>query len=106
MLRHVENRIRKEGPLLARDFEGPRTGEKGWWGWKPAKAALELLWRSGRLAITRRHHFQKVYDLSERVFPAAHALPPPAWGEHVAWACTTALDRLGFATARSEERRV
>jgi uncharacterized protein YcaQ len=99
-LREVERRIRREGPLRAADFEGERTGEKGWWGWKPAKAALELLWRSGRLGVTRRHHFQKVYDLSERVLPVEHALPAPSWDEHVAWACTTALERLGFATAR------
>jgi uncharacterized protein YcaQ len=100
-LAEVEERVRKEGPILARDFEGERQGEEeGWWAWKPAKAALELLWRSGRLCITRRVHFQKVYDLTERVLPEHHALPAPPREAHVAWACTSALDRLGFATPR------
>ncbi|MEW5849841.1 MAG: crosslink repair DNA glycosylase YcaQ family protein [Myxococcota bacterium] len=101
VLREVEDRVRREGPILARDFEGEGRGnEAGWWNWKPAKAALELLWRNGKLAISRRVNFQKVYDLTERVLPEHHALPPPSWEEHVAWACLGALDRLGFATPR------
>jgi uncharacterized protein len=99
MLREVEQRIRAEGPVLARDFQGEAVGEKGWWGWKPAKAALELLWRSGRLSVARRVNFQKVYDLTERVLPGPSALPAPPHEEHVAWVCQSALQRLGFATA-------
>jgi hypothetical protein len=99
-LAEVEARIRDEGPLLARNFEGERRGEAGWWGWKPQKAALELLWRSGTLCIARRVNFQKVYDLAERVLPEAHGAPVPAWSEHVAWACSAALERLGFASPR------
>ena len=101
MLAEVEERVRREGPILARDFDGEHRGpEKGWWAWKPAKAALELLWRSGRLCISRRVNFQKVYDLTERVLPDHHALPPPSLETHIEWACRSALDRLGFATPR------
>ena len=38
--RQVLDRIRNEGPLMARDFETPRK-TSGWWDWKPAKRALE-----------------------------------------------------------------
>jgi uncharacterized protein YcaQ len=100
LLAAVLDRIRREGPLLARDFEqhGHRSG--AWWDWKPAKAALEYWWRTGELAIPRRMSFQKMYDLTERVLPRVHGLPTPATDEHVDWACRTAIQRLGVATPR------
>ena len=54
-----------------------RRRDKTWWGWKPQKAALEYLWRTGELAVARRQSFHKVYDLRERVLPEAHAAPGP-----------------------------
>jgi uncharacterized protein YcaQ len=101
LLAQVLERVRAEGPLRSADFEHDRAGlEAGWWGWKPQKAALELLWHTGELAVTGRVHFHKVYDLPERVFPEAHALPAPDPAAHLEWACASALDRLGVATAR------
>lgn len=97
----VRERVRNEGPLMTRDFEDqrPEGTDKTWWGWKPEKAALEYLWRTGELAVAGRVNFHKVYDLTERVLPEAHAAPRPEPGEHIAWACRTALERLGAATA-------
>lgn len=96
----VLERIRNEGPLLSKDFEHDRQGEPGgWWGWKPQKTILEYLWHTGVLGVTRRVHFQKVYDLMERVLPDAAAAPAPAAAESRNWACRTALERLGLATA-------
>ena len=101
VLAAVLDRVAREGPLSSRDFE--HTGERGvtsWWGWKPQKVALDYLWRCGVLHVAARRNFHKVYDLTERVVPvhAAGAAPPER--EHVDWACRTALDRLGTATAR------
>ncbi len=96
---HVLERIECEGPLTSRDFAHERDEQRGgWWDWKPAKTALEFLWRTGRLAISRRVNFQKVYDLMERVHPEIAALTPPDDDELVDWACTSALERLGVAT--------
>lgn len=95
----IRERIRLDGPVLSRDFEHDRKGEPGgWWGWKPQKAALEVLWRAGELAIVRREAFQKVYDLTERVLPQAHGLAPTDPRDHDDWACRSALERLGVAT--------
>ena len=99
--RHVLDRVAKEGPLRSRDFDHDRRGEPGgWWGWKPQKAALERLWRSGDLLITRRENFQKVYDLAPRVLNAAVSPQRPSEAEHIEWSCMTALERLGSATPR------
>ena len=65
---------------------------------REGKAALEYLWRTGEVAITRRDGFEKVYDLAERVFPGMPELEEPEPEEHVAWACTFALERLGVSS--------
>jgi uncharacterized protein YcaQ len=96
----VLGRVTREGPLTSRDFEHEREGPSAWWGWKPPKAALEYLWRTGRLHVVGRRNFQKVYDLTERAVPEYAAMPRPAEDQHVDWACRTALRRLGAATVR------
>lgn len=124
IIAEVLERIRAEGPLLSRDFahEGSGSGGGGgWWEWKPQKAALEYLWRTGRLMVARREGFQKVYDLTERVIgedadagasggnengehgrrgEAETESPCHGGGDHVSWACSTAMERLGVATVR------
>jgi uncharacterized protein YcaQ len=99
VIRSVRSRIEREGPLRSKDFEAERKRAGTWWDWKPAKTALEYLWRTGELAITRRDGFQKVYDLAERVFPELADAPARAGEEHDAWACRFSLERLGAATA-------
>ena len=95
----ILNRIARDGPVTSSDVgAGEARGRGGWWDWHPSKTALEWLWRTGQLQITRRDGFQKVYDLTERVIPQAHRLPCPPVDAVVDWACSSALDRLGFAT--------
>ena len=96
-LERVLERVARDGPVMARDFEGEKPST-GWWDWHPSKAALEFLWRTGELAITRREGFQKVYDLTERVIPAAQRTREVDRDAFVDWACREALSRLGFAT--------
>jgi uncharacterized protein YcaQ len=63
----VLDRIRAEGPLGSRDFDG--AGKGGMWNWKPAKMVLDALWDNGVLVISGRRSFQRSYDLAERVIP-------------------------------------
>ncbi len=101
MLAQVRERIAREGPLRSQDFEHDRKGQAaGWWDWKPQKAALEYLWFTGELMVTRRDKFQKVYDLTERVLPTCATLAPPSEAEHIEWACRTAIERLVIATPK------
>ena len=96
VLRNVRTRLRREGPLMARDFEDKGAG--GWWGWGPSKTALETLWRTGEVAIARREGFEKVYDLASRVIPDEMRKARPSETASTDWACREALDRLGIAT--------
>ena len=58
--REVLARLRDEGALPVRAFEGR---SEPMWGWKPAKRALEHLFAAGEVAIAGRQGFQRVYDL-------------------------------------------
>lgn len=95
----VLRRIADHGPVSSSEVgEGEERSTGGWWEWHPSKTALEYLWRCGHIAVARREGFRKIYDLTERVIPPHHAVACPAPEETVDWACTAALDRLGFAT--------
>eukprot|EP01037_Dinobryon_pediforme_P018116 gene18116-18356_t len=65
------DRIRGEGPLAASEFPA-HTRQSGWWEWSDTKRALEWLFWAGHITTaTRRGSFERVYDLPERVIPAA-----------------------------------
>ena len=90
-------RIRDEGPLRASDLDRKgRTGEM--WQWSDEKAALEYLWRTGELAISKREGFRKVYDLPERVIPREHLDAEISEEAFIDRSCRIALEGLGWAT--------
>ncbi|WP_232962194.1 winged helix-turn-helix domain-containing protein [Paracoccus tegillarcae] len=88
--------IREHGPAGSTDV-GPdeQRSSGGWWDWNPSKAALEFLWQTGQLAVTRRDGFAKLYDLTHRVLPPCDTMTD---ARAMDWATNAALDRLGFAT--------
>jgi hypothetical protein len=96
----VLRRIRDEGPLRSSHFESAREGGGGWWGWKPTKAALELLFWQGELMISAREGFQRVYDLAERVLPPGTDTREPDAAELGRFAVRRALQAHGIAWER------
>jgi len=73
--KRVMDHIRTHGEARSSDFE--RTdGQKGsWWNWKDEKVALEYLFYAGELMVRKRHNFQRIYDLRERVLAGVEELP-------------------------------
>lgn len=94
----ILDRIRGEGPLAASDFESSRTG---WWEWSDAKRSLEWLFYAGHVTTrTRRRSFERVYDLTERVIPAAVlGFPTPDEADAQVELTGIAARALGVATA-------
>jgi uncharacterized protein YcaQ len=70
--------VQAHGPVRSSDFERTDGSDGKWWGWKTEKRALETLFTAGDLMIARRHNFQRIYDLRERVLPSWDdaSLPP------------------------------
>ncbi|MDQ0008903.1 uncharacterized protein YcaQ [Luteibacter jiangsuensis] len=96
-------RIRREGPLRAADFERDAPASKGWWGWKPEKRWLEAWFALGRLMVARRERFQRVYDLAERVTAHWPEPPPPGTQDEAAvrrYFIIESMRALGIAKAR------
>jgi hypothetical protein len=91
--------IRERGPLASSDFEDPRPTRGTWWDWKPAKAALEILFDQGHLAVSRRTNFQRYYDLTERVVPAELLASDLTLDDWRRWATRQSVAHLGVATA-------
>ncbi|TRO46681.1 winged helix-turn-helix domain-containing protein [Candidatus Bathyarchaeota archaeon] len=97
LLDEVLARVRAEGPLAAKDFEHRRKGpSKGWWDWKPAKVALEVLYGAGILMVSHRESFQRMYDIAERVLPPGVDTTEPTEGERVKHYIARTMASLGL----------
>lgn len=97
---HLLDEVRERGPVTAGELatEPPRQGT--WWTWSPTKTALEYLFWCGDITTASRRGFERVYDVTERVLPAA-VLAAPTPVEHDAQRELLALAAryLGVATA-------
>jgi uncharacterized protein len=99
-LQVVEEAIRAGGPLGSGDFSHRRRprGEAGWWNWKPTTHALDYLWMCGRTLVHSRQHFQKRFDLAERLMPEALTREPLAGPDFHRWHLCQSLHAMGAAT--------
>jgi len=102
MLEKVLDEIRKKGPMSSSDFEQEgkvtRKGRSGWWSWKPAKIALEMLFNAGALMVTYRENFQRYYDLTENVLPSGIDLTEPTVEERRRFFVEKAFGAAGIAS--------
>jgi uncharacterized protein len=74
LVRRVLEEVRAHGPLTAREIEDDASRDRTDWGWNwsDAKKALEYLFYTGEItAAGRSTSFERRYDLTERVIPAA-----------------------------------
>lgn len=98
LMKKILDRISREGPLKASDFENDRvTKNKGWWDWRPSKLALERLHLDGRLVTTRSKNFHKIYDLPDNVIPSGVDKTVPTDEEYARHVIRRGLGALGVA---------
>jgi uncharacterized protein YcaQ len=78
LVERVLERLADDGASTARELHEGERGAGPWWGWSATKVALEHLFWAGEVTTATRRGFERVYDLPERVLPAAVlALPTP-----------------------------
>jgi uncharacterized protein YcaQ len=92
--------IRQHGPVRSSDFARTDGKAGGWWEWKTEKRALEMLFTAGELMIARRHNFQRIYDLRERVRPTGDDSQLPSEEEVRRALVLKAVRALGITKAR------
>ncbi len=99
LVAEIEAELTARGPLGSSDFERDRKKKSGgWWNWKPSTHALDYLWMSGRTLVHSRAHFQKRFDLAERIMPEGTAATPPLPDEFRRWHVRRSLHAMGAAT--------
>ena len=98
MINKVLDRIARDGPLKACDFENDRTRiSEGWWDWRPSKLALERLYLDGRLMTTHQDDFQKLFDLPQNIIPIDTDKTNPSPEEYARHIIRRVLKALGIA---------
>ncbi len=97
----VRTEIKEKGPVTAAEIEEdvPRRMDNWGWNWSDTKRALEWLFWAGEVATSRRNgSFTRVYDLPDRVLPAAVLNEPtPSDAESMRHLVRVAARALGVA---------
>jgi len=95
------------GPLSSDDIDDPRRARRVWGASTLAKSTLQKLFFHGRVLISHRVNQRRVYDLPERVLPAATlARPVPPAGETARWLVQLKLRQRRLALLKREELRL
>ena len=98
LMNRILDRIAREGPLSAKDFENDRhVKSSGWWDWRPSKVALERLHLTGQLLTTRKPDFHKLYDLTGNIIHSDIDRTKPTMEEFTRHLILRSLKALGIA---------
>ena len=98
--------VRRAGPLSAGEIEeshgtGRARRAGPWWDWSHVKRAIEYLFWAGEVTTASRRGFERLYDVPERVLPAAVlAAPVPDRAEAQRELLRRAARSLGVAAER------
>jgi len=97
----VRREIARRGPMSAGELSDGGKGRGSWWGWSDGKRALEWLFWAGEVTTATRRGFERIYDLPERVLPAAILnAPTPSEGEAQRRLLALSIRALGIASER------
>jgi uncharacterized protein YcaQ len=97
----VYREIVERGPLAAGELSKAGKSTGPWWGWSEGKLAMEVLFRQGRVAVARRRNFERIYDITDRVIPAAVLNGPAVTREEAQKALLVRAARaMGVGTAK------
>lgn len=70
-IRRVLTAVETQGALGAGSLSTRADKAGPWWDWSAEKLALEWLFAAGEVTVAGRRGFERLYDLPERVIPAA-----------------------------------
>lgn len=108
LAKHILAELTERGPLSSSHIGDRRGSTPGVWGAATlAKSTLQKLFFHGRVLIARRDGNRRLYDLPERVLPAAIlASKEPTAAETNRWLALTKLRQRRLTTLKREELRV
>src|SRR5512134_2996748 len=95
----VLDHVRANGEARSADFERTDGQKTNWFNWKEEKIALEYLFYAGKLMVRKRHNFQRIYDLRERVLADLQELPELSLAEAHDQVVRNTIQALGVTKA-------
>jgi uncharacterized protein YcaQ len=94
------------GPLGSDELHDGRRGRRVWGAATLAKATLQKLFFHGRVLIARRERNRRLYDMPERVLPAAvRAAAEPAAADTARWLALLKVRQRRLAILKRDEVR-
>lgn len=105
---HILAELTARGPLSSSHFNDKRGSSPGVWGAATlAKSTFQKLFFHGRVLIARRDGNRRLYDLPERVLPAAIlSVQEPSAAETSRWLALLKLRQRRLVTLKREELRL
>ena len=101
VIRRVLAAVQEQGALGAGSLSTRQERAGPWWDWSAEKHALEWLFAAGEVTVAGRRGFERLYDLPERVLPAALlARPAPDEAQAQRELLLRAAVALGVATQK------
>ncbi|EPJ96619.1 MULTISPECIES: winged helix-turn-helix domain-containing protein [Pseudomonas] len=101
VIRRVLAAVQEQGALGAGSLSTRKEKAGPWWDWSAEKHALEWLFAAGEVTVAGRRGFERLYDLPERVLPAAILQQPlPDEAQAQRGLLMHAADALGIATEK------
>ena len=101
MLGEILEIIRERGPCSLSDIPLGESRDFGWGPRRPSGAAIEYLFRSGRLCVSDKKGTQRRFDLTERVLPPECTEPLGLEGDDVTdWFTLRRVRCVGLLWAR------
>lgn len=95
---NIYEQVQLNQPLRSRDIEHDQPSSGATWSMTPARRALDQLWRAGLIKVSRDHHFNKLYTITDQSIEEHRTL------EHEPTLNTYLLDltfeNLGIATLK------
>ncbi|MFC4655217.1 MULTISPECIES: winged helix-turn-helix domain-containing protein [Rheinheimera] len=99
LMQQILRTIATQGALPGRFFTEAGSSQGGWWNWQPAKQALEQLFMQGHLSVLRQGNFQKLYELTDRLYPHSLEMQAPSEQEFAEHLIERTLQSQAVATA-------
>lgn len=93
-LRIILNKVKETGQISSDKFKENNPNQKQWWSKKPARVALDVLFRRGLIGISYRKNFKCFYEIQKDIISSNKY---PKVIDYYKWATIKSINAMGVA---------
>ena len=94
-LKNTIDKIKLNGAISSDQFKENNPNKKSWWSKKPARVALDILFRRGYITVLYRKNFKCYYGIREKF---SQSNKSQKLIDYYKWAVLKSINAMGFAT--------